>query len=63
MVDIEFDEKMTIKFQSDQVKVKSGHKVDGSAEVTFVVGEYQVSNIVDLVTVKDKLLKVSVEVE
>ena len=53
----------SIKFESDQVKVKSGHKVDGSAEVTFVIGEYQVSNIVDLVTIKDKLLRVTVEVE
>lgn len=52
-----------ITFQSDQVKVKSGHKVDGSAEVTFIIGEYQVENIVDLVTIKDKLLSVSVEVE
>jgi len=52
----------TITFESDQVKVKSGHKVDGSAEVTFVIGEYQVRNIVDLVTVKDKLLQVTVKV-
>ena len=54
---------MRIQFESDQVKVKSGHKVDGSAEVTFVIGEYMVQNIVQLVTVKDKLLKVTVEVE
>jgi hypothetical protein len=52
-----------ITFESDTVKVKSGHKVDGSAEVTFVIGEYQVKNIVDLVTIKDRILKVEVEVE
>jgi hypothetical protein len=53
---------MNIAFEADTVKIKSGHKVDGSAEVCFIVGEYQVPNIVNLVPVKDKLLKVTVEV-
>jgi hypothetical protein len=54
---------MKIKFESDQVKVKSGHRVDGSGEVTFMIGEYQLQNIVGLVTVKDQLLRITVEVD
>lgn len=52
-----------IQFESDQVKVKTGHKVDGSAEVAFVMGEYQLKNITELLTVRNKVIKVTVEVE
>lgn len=52
-----------IQFQSDQVKVKTGHKVDNSAEITFVVGEYMLEKIKEFVTLTDCVFNVSVEVE
>lgn len=54
---------MKIIFESDQVKVKSGHKVDNSAEVTFVVGEYQLQKIKALVGVIDANIRVTVEID
>ena len=50
-----------ITFMSDKVKVKTG-KVDNSAVVEFEIGEYQLSNIKELVGIVDKSLKVSVEI-
>ena len=51
-----------IEFNSDQVKIKTG-KVDNSATVEFTVGEYQISNIKDLIDIIDKNMKVTVEIQ
>ncbi len=51
-----------ITFQADKVKVKSGHRIDNSGEVTFLIGEYQLSQIKDLVTVVDKPMQVIVKI-
>ena len=53
---------MTITFQSDKVKIKTG-KVDNSATVEFEIGEYQLSNIKELVGLVDKIYTVTVETE
>ena len=53
--------KNIISFLSDQVKVKTG-RVDNSGVVEFIVGEYQLENIKELVNVIDKEIKVTVEV-
>lgn len=53
---------MKITFQSDKVKIKTG-KVDNSATVEFEVGEYQLSNIKELVGLVDKVYSVTVETE
>ncbi len=50
-----------IEFNSDRVSIK-GPKVDNSYTVSFIVGEYQLKNIKDLITVIDKNLKVNVEI-
>ncbi len=52
---------MNIEFKSDKVKVRTG-KADNSATIQFEVGEYQLGNIKDLVSVTDQELIVSVEV-
>jgi hypothetical protein len=51
-----------IKFNADRVKIKSGHRVDNSGEVIFMVGEYQLENIKNLVNIIDKNLEVTVKV-
>ncbi len=53
---------MMITFQSDKVKIKTG-KVDNSATVEFEIGEYQLSNIKELVGLVDKIYTVTVETE
>ena len=52
---------MKLAFESDQVKVKTGN-IDNGAQVTFLIGEYQLNNIKDLVGQVDKVFKVSVEI-
>lgn len=49
-----------INFSSDKVSL-SGPRVDGTYRVTFDVGEYELENIKDLVTVRDTALYVTVE--
>ena len=51
-----------VSFQSDKVLL-SGPKVDGSYRVTFEVGEYELGNIRDLVTVRDTTLFITVNNE
>lgn len=51
-----------ITFESDSVKIKTG-RADNSATVEFTIGEYQLENIKELVSITDKVMKVSVEVE
>lgn len=51
-----------IVFIADQVKVKTG-RVDNSGVVEFVVGEYMLEHIKDLITIRDMNLKVTVEEE
>lgn len=53
----------TITFMSDKVKVKTGHRVDNSGEVTFIVGEYMLEKIKDLTTIIDKNLIITVKIE
>jgi len=52
----------TIVFMADQVKVKTG-RVDNSGVVEFIVGEYQLEHIKDLISLRDVNLKVTVEIE
>lgn len=52
----------TVRFESDKVTVKTG-RVDNSAIVSFEIGEYQLDQIKDLVSVRDSVLKVTVEIE
>lgn len=52
-----------ITFKSDRVKIKSGHRVDNSGEVIFEVGEYELKNIVPLVTVLDKEMTITVDIQ
>lgn len=52
-----------IQFLSDKVKIKIGHRVDGSAEVTFEVGEYMVEKILPIALLSDSILKVTIEKE
>lgn len=51
-----------ISFFADKVKVKTG-RIDNSGIVEFEVGEYELKNIAQLVTVTDCVLKVTVEME
>jgi len=51
-----------IEFKADKVSL-SGPKIDGSYKVSFDVGEYQLENIKDLVTIKDCVLSIKVEVD
>ncbi len=51
---------MKIQFKSDKVKIKTG-KADNSADVIFEVGEYQLKEIAELVSVIDKEIKVTIE--
>ena len=51
-----------IIFNSDKVRVKTG-KADNSATVEFEIGEYQISNIKDLIDIIDKNMKVTVEIQ
>lgn len=53
---------MKITFTADKVKVKTGHRIDNSGEVTFIVGEYELDNIKDLVNVVDKEIKVDITI-
>ena len=50
-----------IEFNSDKVTIRTG-RVDNSAVVSFEVGEYQLSNIKELIGLVDKNLKISVEI-
>lgn len=52
---------MKIEFIADKVQVQTGKKVDNSATVTFVVGEYQRKNLKDLIDIEDGNYKVTVE--
>ena len=54
---------MPITFHADKVKVKTGHRVDNSGEVTFMVGEYQLENLKELISVVDADMKVTIEIE
>lgn len=49
-----------IEFIADKVKIKVGHRVDGSAEVTFEVGEHMVANILPLGVLSDCNLRIAV---
>lgn len=51
-----------IQFQSDKVTIKTG-RVDNSAIVSFEVGEYQLERIAPLISLRDQVLKITVEVE
>ena len=48
-------------FSADKVKIKTGHRVDGTAEITFEVGEYMVENILPLSLLNGKVLNVEVK--
>lgn len=52
----------SIQFQSDKVKVKTG-RVDNSAVVEFEIGEHMLQHIAPLVTLRDVVLTVTVDVE
>lgn len=52
-----------ITFIADKVQVKTGIRIDNSGIVSFVVGEYQLANIKDLVNVVDKQIEVIVHVK
>lgn len=54
---------MKIQFEADRVKVKTGHRVDNSGEITFMVGEYMLPKITPLTIIVDKILKVTVEID
>ena len=51
-----------ITFQLDKVTIKTG-RVDNSAVVSFEIGEYELDSIKELVTIRDAVLKVTVEGE
>ena len=51
-----------ITFMSDRVIVKTG-RIDNSAQVLFSIGEYELNNIKDLVSIIDKNMRVTVEVK
>ena len=51
---------MKIEFTADKVKVRTGN-VDNGATISFEVGEYQVENLKDLISIVDKELKITVE--
>ncbi len=53
---------MKIVFLSDKVKVKTG-RADNSAVVEFEIGEHQLYLIQELVSIVNKNLKITVEVE
>ena len=50
-----------IEFNSDKVTIRTG-RVDNSAIVSFEVGEYELNNIMELIKIVDKNLKISVEI-
>ncbi len=52
----------TIMFLSDKVTIKTG-RVDNSAIVSFEVGEYSLDDIAPLVSITDKVLRITVEVD
>lgn len=53
---------MKVEFMADKVTIKTG-RVDGSAIVSFEVGEYQLKNLKELVALVNKALKVTVDIE
>lgn len=53
---------MKIVFKADKVKVRTG-KPDNSAEVSFEIGEYQLKDIADLVSIVDQEIQITVETE